>query len=214
MWRSGGIAFLFLGLLITGCGGTSVSQIAGPEPVRCQIGLSSAALTAPSTASQLSVAVSADRECAWTSRSDATWLQATPASGQGEGALTVSVAANPQTVARAANVAVNDAVLRVTQVPAPGPPQPPPTPCTYRLEPTSRAINENGGSRTVRVVTEAHCPWVAATGATWLVLTPPTSGTGTTTITYTVTRNTAEDDRIGVITIAGQTHVVRQDGDD
>lgn len=215
MSRSSGLGFLFLSLLTSGCGGTTVSQIAGPEPVRCQIGLSSSTLDVPSAATQLSVAVSADRECAWTSRADATWLQPAPASGQGDGTVTISVAGNFVSSPRSGTVAVNDTVVRVNQAAAPGPPPPPPVgPCTYRLDPASRGINENGGSRTVRVITDANCPWVAATTVSWITVAPPTNGTGSATITYTVARNTSDDDRIGVVTVAGQTHLIRQDGDD
>ena len=46
-----------------------------------------------------------------------------------------------------------------------------------------------------------------------MTLTSATSGTGPFTLNYTVARNTSDDDRDGVISVAGQTHLIRQDGD-
>ena len=71
--------------------------------------------------------------------------------------MTANVALSPRT----ASVTVNDEVFLVAQAAATAPPQPPPAPCTYGFDPPSRNINDNGGTRTVRIDTAAGCPWVA-----------------------------------------------------
>jgi hypothetical protein len=203
-----GWAILVLSLLAAGCGDTTVTQVTGPEQVRCQITLSSSAANVPAAASQLSVNVTAARDCGWSSASDASWVQVAPASGQGDGTVGLNVATNTQQAARATNVRVNDELFRVTQAAAAAPLPP----CTYRLDPTSRNIGDNPATRTVRVETAAHCPWTATSSVGWITFESPTSGTGTATITYRVERNNGND-RFGIVTVAGLIHLVRQDGD-
>lgn len=214
MARLGSAVFALLSFVaVAGCGGTSVTQLTGPDQVRCQIGLAASSSSVPAAGAQLSVGIFADRECAWTSRSDATWVQVSATSGQGDGTLNVGVMANVATSSRTANVTINDTIFRVDQAAAVAPPGPPPAPCVYTLSPASRNVNDNGGSRTVQINTGAACPWVAVSSVPWVILTSATSGTGPFTLTYTVTRNTADDDRTGVITVAGQSHLISQDGD-
>lgn len=204
-----GWAILALLVLAAGCGGTSVTQVTGPDQVRCQLTLSSSTATVPAAGSQLSVNVGAARDCGWSSVSEASWVQVTPASGQGDGTVGVNVASNTQQAARATNVRVNDEVFRVTQAAATAPLPP----CTYRLDPSSRNIADNGGTRTVRVETAAHCAWTATSSVSWITFESPTSGTGTATITYRVASNGGSNDRFGIVTVAGLIHLVRQDGD-
>lgn len=49
-------------------------------------------------------------------------------------------------------------------------------------------------------------------GTTWIHVTPPTSGTGPATISYTVDPNTGANSRTGTITVGGQVHTVIQAG--
>ena len=201
-------------LLAAACGETSVTQMTGPEPVRCELTLSASSASVPAAASQLSVGVSTARDCTWSATSHAAWIQASPTAGQGEATLTLTVAANTAQSTRAGSVSVADQLYQVNQAAAAAPPPPPPPPnCTYGLAPVSRTIGENGGTRDVRVVTGPACPWTATPLVDWITILGNPSGTGTATIQYRVDRNRSDDPRIGTIVIAGQVHVVLQAGD-
>ena len=60
VFRAGVAAFVLLGLT-AGCG-TSVTQLTGPDQVRCDIGLANTSSSVPAVGAQLSVVVIADRD--------------------------------------------------------------------------------------------------------------------------------------------------------
>ena len=200
---------LLLALSSAACSGTSVTELTGPEAIRCQIALGSAAATAPSSGTNLTVAVSVERDCTWSAQSQAAWLQVSPATGQGEASVTVAVASNPSTSPRAGSVLVNDQPFQVTQNGA----APPPPVCIFALSPSTRTIGDGGGTRSVRVTTGPACVWTAASTVSWISVTSAAAGTGTSDITYRVDRNRSSDDRVGSIVISGSIHLVRQSGD-
>ncbi len=206
------------------CGPTSVTEIIGPDAVRCELSLGSATASVSSAASQLSLAVMAQPECAWSARSDTSWVQVTPTAGQGEGTVTLSVATNTQQSARSSVVTINETQYRITQAAAPTAPQSPQTPqppespqppataCTVSLDPATRSIKKNGGSQKVKVKTTSQCSWSATTTASWITFESASSGTGTRNIDYRVAPNTSGVTRIGSIVVANQVHQVTQDG--
>ena len=177
----------------------------GPAAVKCQLTLSPATQDVGASATQFTVAVAAGRECAWTSRSDAAWTQAAPASGQGDGTLTLNVASNTQQSARTANVVVNDTALRITQAAVPAP-------CTYSISPGSRSFADSGGNGSFTLQTGSSCSWTSSVSVSWITVLSAPSGTGPATFTYLVARNQGKPDRSGTITVAGRTHTVTQDG--
>jgi len=75
------------------------------------------------------------------------------------------------------------------------------------LSPSSLIVDSAGGSSSVGV--RGVCSWTAASNASWLTITSPTSGNGNGGITYSVARNTGPA-RTGTMTIAGQTFTVTQ----
>jgi hypothetical protein len=211
--RLGTLASAALGaLLAAACGETSVTQMTGPEPVRCELTLSAPSASVPAAGSQLNVGISTARDCTWSATSHATWIQAAPTAGQGDATLTLTVAANTAQSTRAGSVSVADQQYLVSQdAAAPPPPPPPPPPnCTYALTPVSRTLNANGGVRDVRVITSTGCPWVATPSVPWITIVGSASGTGGATIQYRVDSNRSGDVRIGAIAIAGTVHVVLQ----
>jgi hypothetical protein len=187
--------------------GDAVTQVTGPDAPRCAISFDKPPAAVPATASQFALGIVTDRDCLWSAQSDVSWIQVSPTDGQGATTVNVSVSANTQAAPRNGVVSVNGYGYSVTQAAAAG------TPCSYTLSPTSRTINENGGSRTVQVTTGVTCPWMATSSVPWITFESATSGVGTATITYRVARNTDDAPRIGVITIGGRTHTVVQSGD-
>ncbi len=83
---------------------------------------------------------------------------------------------------------------------------------TYTLSSTSASFSSSGGSGSVSVTaSNALCAWSAATNASWITVTSPSTYTGSGTVTYTVAANTGNISRTGTLSIAGQTFTVTQD---
>src|SRR5688572_15231261 len=83
-------SLLLWAALATACGGTSVTELAGPDVVRCEVTFAPAAEHVPSAGSRTTIAVRTTRECTWTAKSEAGWIQVAPSSGQGEATVTLT----------------------------------------------------------------------------------------------------------------------------
>jgi hypothetical protein len=183
------------------CGGTSISQITGPGAVRCQTTLGAPSAPVPASGGSVTVSVGAARECSWTASSDASWVSVAPTSGQGESAVTASVAANTQAAARSASILVNDQRVTVAQDPAP---------CRFELGSSGAQLPSSGGKTPVAVTATTGCSWAASTAELWLHVSPAT-GSGNGSVSITVDPNPLQAQRSGVVTIATHTFTVVQD---
>ena len=67
-----------------------------------------------------------------------------------------------------------------------------------------------GGPAFVDVTTASGCAWVASASEPWITITPPSSGTGSGRVTFTVAANTSGAARRGSLTVAGQQVTVSQ----
>lgn len=91
------------------------------------------------------------------------------------------------------------------------------SPCTYSLNVTSSTFGPAGGSGAVNVTAPASCAWNAFSNNGFVTVTGGSSGAGNGAVTYAVASNTGPPDvttpdRVGTITIAGQTFSVNQIG--
>jgi len=59
-------------------------------------------------------------------------------------------------------------------------------PCSYSLLPAQTKFNAKGGSGSLALTTESQCKWSAVTNASWVTLTPTTSGSGNASLNYSV----------------------------
>jgi hypothetical protein len=85
--------------------------------------------------------------------------------------------------------------------------------CTYSLSQTTQNLASAAGGNTVNVTTQAGCNWAAAEGAGWLSVTGGASGTGSGTVSYSVTANDGIcGPRTALISIGGQILTVTQAG--
>jgi hypothetical protein len=82
--------------------------------------------------------------------------------------------------------------------------------CTYTVSPTSQSFSSLGGMGRVTVTSQSGCPWTAASGANWVTITSGSSGRGSGTMRYSVSRNTTGTVRTAGATIAGQVFTVNQ----
>jgi hypothetical protein len=179
---------------------TSSTITTGPDPVKCQLSLSTPAML-EAVGGSSSVAVTSDPECAWTASTTANWISGlSPTSGQGAATVAFRVAANEGTSAREGIIVINGAQARVAQR----------APCRYELRPANQTMSTSGGRSTITVSTLSECAWTATADVNWISLVSEASGSGDGTITFTVTPTQAE--RTGSIIVAGQRATITQPG--
>jgi len=152
------ILWWLIALPLAGCG-TEVSQLAGPDGLRCLTEISGLPSSVTASASQVTGLVVTERECSWVATSSASWLTISPGTGQGETTVTLTIASNATSNSRTATLVVNDARATVTQA-AGGPAQPPP-------QPPSTAVSFSGSVSNLIGV----CPIVSFSAAGRQVIT-------------------------------------------
>ena len=148
--------------------------------------------------------------CAWTAVSNTNspaWLTITSgAMGNGNGSVTFTVAPNtgPQ---RTGTLTIAGQTFTVMQDAAA---------CAYMIAPQSQSIGSLGGPGTpITVTAMAGCAWTAVSNTinpAWLTITSGANGNGNGMVTFTVAPDLALPlvQRVGTLTIAGQTFTVTQ----
>ena len=170
----------------------------------CTFTISPGATSVSAAAASGSVAVSAMAGCAWTATSGASWITVTSgATGNGNGSVGYSIAANTTTTARTGTVTIAGRTFTVTQEAAS---------CTFTLSSVGATLGSSASSGAVGVTAATGCAWTATSGATWITVTGGASGSGNGQVAYSVTANPSTSQRSGTITIAGQTFTVTQAG--
>jgi hypothetical protein len=174
------------------------------SPPPCTFTVSPTARTMTSAAGSSTTAVTAASGCAWTAASNASWLTITGgASGSGNGTVTFSATANTATAQRVGTLTVAGRTVTVTQSGAA---------CTFSVSPTARTLGSAAESSTTAVTAASGCSWTATSNAAWLSVTGGATGSGNGTVTFAATANTTAAQRIGTLTVAGQTVTVTQAG--
>ena len=178
-----------------------INQASGVSSCTYALGATSASM--PAAGGTGSVDVMAGGGCAWTATSNAPWITVTGgASGTGDGTVSFAVDANAGAV-RSGTISVAGSMLTVNQAAAA------PT-CTYMLSAASFAAAAGGEAGTVDLTTDPACAWTAVSNDAFLTVTSAASGTGSTTVAFTVDAN-AGGARAGTLTIGGETFTVNQD---
>ena len=85
--------------------------------------------------------------------------------------------------------------------------------CHMALSSASAYFSTAGSEGSFNLLTSAGCSWTAASNSSWLEVTSAPSGTGNTTINYTVRDNFSLLPRVGTISVAGLTFTVTQDSE-
>lgn len=147
----------------------------------------------PESGRQVTITISAARECGWTVASDVPWVTAQPTSGQGNGTVTLIVHENPIPQSRSGAVNVNEFVVTLKQREAP---------CRFSVGGTALAVGYAGGRIAVDVATSTGCSWEAATSASWVASHEPRL-TGSASAQFTVSPN-AGSERSTTLVVAGQ----------
>ena len=86
--------------------------------------------------------------------------------------------------------------------------------CTFSISPTDILFQSNGGAGTVTVTTSlTDCIWSSTSNTPWITITAGNTGIGNGTVHYSVSSNISTGKRTGIITIAGQTVTITQEGE-
>ncbi len=144
--------------------------------------------------------VGVNRECTWTAGADVSWITVSPASGQGDGAITYTVTANRQTSSRKGGITVNDRRVELTQAAAE---------CAFSISPRQASVVATGDRVSVSVTAQAGCEWTASSQASWISVASGASGRGNGTVAVEAAPNTLAA-RTGTVRIAGQTFTLSQ----
>lgn len=151
-----------------------------------------------------SVTVTAASGCTWSASSNVGWVSITSgSSGNGNGAVAYTVAANTSSSSRAGSMTIAGQSFTVNQAGMA---------CSYSISPSSASFTDSGGSGSVTVSAASGCAWTAASNDGWISISSGSSGSGNGTVGYSVAANGSSSARAGSMTIAGQTFTVNQDG--
>lgn len=84
--------------------------------------------------------------------------------------------------------------------------------CVYALSASSAPVGSQASTGSVGLTAGAGCQWTASSNDTWITVTSPGSGSGNTTVLFSVAANPSPTPRTGSITIVGQTFTITQAG--
>jgi hypothetical protein len=194
---------LALGVVAASCDSSSPTK---PSPGPCTFTLSPSSLSLGSSGGPASVTVTAASQCTWTATSDRGWMSITSgASGTGNGAVNVSLTANPSEAARTGTLTIAGQTVSVLEEGLGS--------CAIEISPGSASLGKDSGSGSFAVTAAAHCQWTATSSAAWLAVTSGSPGTGNGTVAYSVERNRDVNPRTATITVGGRTFTMNQAAD-
>lgn len=171
-----------LALSVAACGATTSESVTGPAPAKCGVTLSTSEDPVDAGGGTRTVTITTNPECAWTAAADVAWIsEVAPASGQGNAAVQFRADSNPTATARDGGITVNSQRTIVRQAAAS---------CQARLAIPDVQFAAAGGAATVAVTAPGGCVWTLFSSASWIILTPPVSGSGAGTVSVTVVQNT------------------------
>jgi len=186
---------------VFGCTSSQTStSVTAPISAKCQVQVGSPVTEFTSDGGKGTLAIATTRDCSWSVSTSANWVAVANASGQGDASVPYTVAANPMAVARAAQIAVSDATLQLSQDAAP---------CRFTLSAASGSVASAGGTLTAQLSTVTGCAWTARSDASWLTIPSGASGSATGTITMVAAQNTGAA-RTAHMTAGGLTFTVTQ----
>ncbi len=184
----------------------TVKQAGADAPTpECAYGLdpSSQSMTAAGGSTSFSVQTGAN--CSWSATSTVSWLTVGADTGVGSSAVSVVVAANTG-AARTGAIHVATSTFSVSQAAAASQL----APCSYAIDPTTLTFSHDPAtSDPVSITTTAGCAWTATSNDGWIDVETGAQGTGSGTMTFSVTRNKGKE-RVGTLTVAGHTLTVTQ----
>jgi hypothetical protein len=176
-------------------------------PAPCSYALSPGSGTIAAAGGTLNIGVASGAQCSWSASTPAAYVTFQGGgAGTGNGTATVNVAPNPNAAQRTAIITIGGQNYTLTQFGQT---------CSFTLSPGLVSIPAGGGGVLTNLSASAgSCPWTASSNSGFVTLDAgvPASGTGSQTLSMTVTPNAGAAARQGTVTIGGQTLTINQDG--
>jgi len=182
------------------------SQVAiSQQAATCPFSTAPSTFTVGAGGGDVIVSLTSESFCSWTLQSQVPWISITSGGeGSGNGEARLHVDLNPGSE-RTGAVTFGSATITVKQSAAPSQAQT----CPVALSPSASTIGASGGPLSTTLTIPSGCAWTVSSGAPWIRLTSPASGSGGATISFTIDANTGVP-RIGTATIAGSAFMVSQ----
>jgi hypothetical protein len=178
----------------------TVNQLAAP----CTYNLSTLTRNHGSGATNNTVTVTTLVGCPWSVANSTSWIAIqSPVSNAGPGVVSYSIDENTTAFGRTGSVTIAGLSLTLVQSGAP---------CTYSISPTNRGHGYAATTNTVNVTSVTGCPWTINNTNNWVTFLSGTNGTGSVSMTYSITDNPTSFARTGVLTVAGQALTLVQTG--
>jgi subtilisin-like proprotein convertase family protein len=171
----------------------------------CLFNLSSTAQAFPITGGSGGFTVQMPAGCPWTASSNSDYINLTAGtSGEGDGAVSFSVAPNMGPARTGAITVTNGSYTRTFQVQqASG--------CPFAVNQSALNFSAAGGTGNVQVTAGAECSWQSTASASWIFVTSaPQTGNGTSS--FTVQPNPGANARSATLTIGAYTVTINQSG--
>ncbi|MEO5802580.1 MAG: BACON domain-containing carbohydrate-binding protein, partial [Verrucomicrobiota bacterium] len=130
------------------------------------------------------------------------WITVVPINGKVK-KVSYIVSSNGTEVAREGNIYIKSQPVNFTQVAAD-------RPVKFSLSPTNANFGASGGTNSVGLTGTGT--WTATSDVSWITNISPSSGSGLATINYRVLSNTNADARVGILSAAGETLTITQNG--
>ena len=186
------------GVVTIGDQALTLTQRAAP----CTFVLSTTNRTHGYSATTGSVSVATPNGCPWTVVNTNDWIRIlTGTNGDASKPVGYAIDANPARVERMGTVIIADQMLTLTQRG---------TPCTVMISPSARVHGHGGSIGTVSVTAAPGCAWGVVNTNDWILIAPPTNGTESATVGYTVQANPLTFARTGVVMIADEVLTLSQ----
>jgi hypothetical protein len=162
------------------------------------ISLEIAPSTLDFTASGETKSVTVTSNVSWTVESNAAWITVSSSSGNNNGSIRVTAAANTATSQRTGTVTVRgeniSKTVSITQAAY--------VPSTNTLTVSSATLNFTAASETKYFTITSNVSWTVGKDVTWITVSPE-SGSNNGTIVVTAAANTATSQREGIVTVSG-----------
>ena len=196
-------SFVVSAALTASACGSSATTSTGPSPLtRCSLTLNTGEQSFPPEGGVGTIGVTAARECEWTVTVEGAWLSVKSGqSGQGDGRVEFSAAANPDPVTRRGALLLNTQRAEVSQAAAA---------CVITLADRSANFSSAGGNGRVDVrASSALCDWTASVDQSWITIRSGSEGKGSAPVMFDVAATTGPP-RVATLTVAGQRFSITQ----
>ena len=171
--------------------------------VGCTFLLDSTSASYDATGGSSNIVVTAGTNCDWLAASNSGFIAITAgSSGTGNGAVSYTVAANPNTFGLTGSMTVAGQTYIITEAGVA---------CALALDSTNADFGVAGGSSNIVVTANGtNCTWTAVSNSGFITVTDVGIVSGSGTVGYTVATNTDAIVQTGSITVAGQTYTITQ----